>query len=100
MCFHGMVTLRQLVFVGRAIAGSNSKTPSRRSRSLFGYRNRACPVPHRAALGRVTEDGGLELSAAVRCFAVHLDSRRATVRCPSCGKVREFRGMTVFSSKS
>lgn len=68
------------------------------SRSLFRCRNRVCPVPHGAALGRVTSDGGLVLDSAVVGFRCYLDTRRAVVMCPACGEIREFRGAAVLSA--
>lgn len=67
------------------------------SRSLWRCRNRDCPVSHGAALGRLTSDGGLVLAPEVVQFAVHLDTGRATVCCPHCGSVRDFRGGSIFS---
>jgi hypothetical protein len=68
------------------------------SRSLWRCRNRECPVPHGAVLGRITADGGLVLSAAVHTFQAFLDTRRAMVGCPACGSVREFRGPAVMAA--
>jgi hypothetical protein len=68
------------------------------SRSLWHCRNRDCPVPHGAVLGRVTKDGGLVLAAEIVTFRVFLDTKRVVVCCPHCGRAREFRGSTVFSS--
>jgi hypothetical protein len=67
------------------------------SRSLWRCRNRDCPVPHGAVLGRVTKDGGLVLDSAVSTFQVFMDTRRAIIGCPACGFVREFRGPAVAS---
>ena len=67
------------------------------SRSLWRCRNKACPVPHGAVLGRLTADGGLVLDPAVRAFRCYLDTRRAVVACPGCGAEREFRGAAVHS---
>ena len=67
------------------------------SRSLWRCRNRDCCEPHGAVLGRLTVDGGLVLDPGVMKFRVYLDTRRAVVSCPSCGRSREFRGPGVFS---
>ncbi len=69
------------------------------SRSLWRCRNRACPDPHVAALGRLTNDGGLVLDPAVTSFRAYLDTRRTVVCCPACGAEREFRGSAVFSPR-
>lgn len=66
------------------------------SHSLWRCRNRDCPVPHGAVLGRVTADGGLVLDPAVRSFAAYFDTRRIEVVCPQCGMTREFRGIGVW----
>jgi hypothetical protein len=68
------------------------------SRSLWRCRNRECPVPHGAVLGRVTREGGLVLAAEVVAFKAYLDSKRIVVRCPHCGVAKEVRGAAVFSS--
>ena len=67
------------------------------SRRAWRCRNRACPVPHGAVLGRLTADGGLVLDPAVRSFRCYLDTGRAAVRCPACGDERAFRGGAVLS---
>ena len=68
------------------------------SRSMWRCRNRGCPVPHGAVLGKVTADGGLVLDPKVVTFRVYLDSRRASIFCPHCYRPREFRGTAVGSS--
>ena len=68
------------------------------SRSLFRCRNRGCPVPHGAVLGRLTADGGLVLDRAVTEVKVFLDARRGHLRCPACGAWREFRGSAVVTA--
>ncbi len=68
------------------------------SRSLWRCRNRACPVPHGAVLGRLTADGGLVLDSAVKSFRCYLDTRRAVVICPACQATREFRGGAVVAT--
>jgi hypothetical protein len=70
------------------------------SRSLWRCRNRACPVPHGAVLGRLTADGGLVLHSAVETYTIYMDTRRAVITCPRCGWAREFRGGALFSSPS
>jgi hypothetical protein len=70
------------------------------SRSLWRCRNRGCPVPHGAVLGRVTKDGGLVLDPALRAFQFYLDTQRMQVDCPECGAKREFRGKMVASTLS
>ena len=70
------------------------------SRSLWRCRNRACPVPHGAVLGRLTADGGLVLDPGVAGFRAYFDTRRAVVVCPACGATREFRGGAVFSGRA
>ncbi len=67
------------------------------SRQDWRCRNPACPVPHGAALGRLTADGGLVLDPAVRAFRCYLDTRRAVVACPACGAWKEFRGAAVLA---
>jgi hypothetical protein len=67
------------------------------SRRLLRCRNPACPIPHGAVLGRVTEDGGLVLDSTIDRFVIFFDTRKAAVFCPSCGSVREFRGTLVRS---
>ena len=69
------------------------------SRSLWRCRNRACPVPHGAVLGRLTRDGGLVLDPAVEHFRAFLDSRRCMIVCPACEAEREFRGGAVFADR-
>ncbi len=68
-------------------------------RSTWRCRNPGCGVPERAVLGTVTRTGDLELADDVAHFVVRLDAGRATVRCPSCGTSREFRGGAIFSSR-
>lgn len=63
-------------------------------------RNRACPAPHGAVLGRVTDDGSLVLDSATSDFKIYMDTRRVHVVCPACGTEREFRGAAVFSGRS
>lgn len=65
------------------------------SRSLWRCRNPACPTQGGTVLGRVTTDDGLVLDPAVRAFAVYLDTRKAVVTCPACGRKREFWGTAV-----
>lgn len=65
------------------------------SRSLWRCRNRDCPVPHGAVLGRVTADGGLVLDPAIRTLRCFLDTRKVILVCPACGVEREFRGKFV-----
>ena len=67
------------------------------SRSLWRCRNRACPVPHGAVLGRITREGGLVLNPQVNSFRVYLDSQRVAIVCPGCSQAREFRGVALFS---
>jgi hypothetical protein len=67
-------------------------------RSLWRCRNRDCPVPHGAALGRVTGEGGLVLDPTVERFSIYLDSQRAIVVCPACHEEREFRGTSIISN--
>ena len=69
------------------------------SRRDWRCRNRACPVPHGAVLGRLTEDGGLVLDPAATRFRVYLDTRRAVLGCPACGAEREFRGTALFGAR-
>lgn len=66
------------------------------SRSLWRCRNRDCPVPHGAVLGKLTRDRGLVVNVEVGQIAVHFDSRKAVVWCPCCGGAREFRDSSVF----
>jgi hypothetical protein len=47
-------------------------------------------------LGQLTADDGLVLRQSVDRFAVHLDTRRATVWCPVCGARRAFHGVAVI----
>lgn len=70
------------------------------SRSVWRCRNRACPVPHGAVLGRLTADAGLVLDPTVTSFRAYLDTRRAMVACPRCGAGREFRGRAVVSARN
>ena len=70
------------------------------SRLLWRCRNRDCPVPHGAVLGRLTDDGGLVLHPAVETYNIYMDTRRAMIICPRCGQVRDFRGGALFSSPS
>jgi hypothetical protein len=70
------------------------------SRSLWRCRNPACPVPHGAVLGQVTEGKlGLVLDPAVRRFRAYLDTRKTEVVCHECGTTRTFRGSAVFSER-
>jgi hypothetical protein len=69
------------------------------SRSTWRCRNAECAVRHGAALGTMTDLGGLELARDVVAFAIHLDTGRASVRCPACGIPRDFRGTAVYSSR-
>ena len=68
-------------------------------RNAWRCRNRGCGVRFGAPLGTVTPGGDLELAAGVDRFVVNLVMGRATVRCPSCGVGREFRGGSIFSSR-
>jgi hypothetical protein len=68
------------------------------SRREWRCRNRACPVPHGAVLGRLTADGGLVLVPAVAELKCYLDTGKAVVGCPACGAGREFRGSKVIAS--
>jgi hypothetical protein len=68
------------------------------SRRLWRCRNRACPVPHGAVLGRLTAEGGLVLDPAIFGFRCFLDTRKVILICPACGATREFRGNAVISS--
>lgn len=68
-------------------------------RNAWRCRDRGCPVPHGADLGSVTPAGDLELAAGVDQFVIELAVGRATVRCPSCGTGREFRGGSIFSAR-
>ena len=67
------------------------------SRHEWRCRNRWCPAPHGAVLGRLTGDGGLVLDPAVAEFRCFLDTRRAVVVCPGCGVEREFRGGAILT---
>ena len=69
------------------------------SRREWRCRNQCCPVPHGAVLGRLTADNGLVLDAAVASFRCYLDTRRAEVRCPACGTIREFRGGSLIGPR-
>jgi hypothetical protein len=69
------------------------------SHSLWRCRNRDCPVPGGAVLGRVADGGGLVLAAGVDKFRIFLDTRRTIVTCPGCGTEREFRGAAIFSTE-
>ena len=68
------------------------------SRRLLRCRNPACPVPHGAVLGRVTEDDGIVLDGAVTTFAVYLDTQRVRIQCPACGASRNLRTRMVRAS--
>lgn len=68
------------------------------SRHDWRCRNPGCSIAHGAVLGRVTAEGGLVLDPGVGRFAVYIDTRRATIWCPTCGSVREFRGTAVMTS--
>ena len=68
------------------------------SRSLWRCRNRECPEPHGAVLGRVTREGGLVLQFEVAKFVAYLDTKRVSVTCHVCGVPREFRGRALYSS--
>jgi hypothetical protein len=68
------------------------------SRSLWRCRNRECPVPHGAVLGRVTADGGLVLDPGVMTFRAYLDNRRVAIVCPRCGQQRQYRGDALYSA--
>ncbi len=68
------------------------------SRSLWRCRNRDCPVPHGAVLGRITGDGELVLAPAVKTLRCYLDTRRAIVECPHCRTERVFRGNAVVTT--
>lgn len=70
------------------------------SRALWRCRNRECPTPHGAVLGRVTAEGGLVLDPGAQIFAVYVDTRRTIIICPHCGSRRDFRGSAVFSPRS
>lgn len=69
------------------------------SRRRYRCRNVACPIAFGATLGFIAGSGELELAMDVVGFAVHLDTRRATIRCPACGSIREYRGSSVFSGR-
>lgn len=66
------------------------------SRSVWRCRNRDCPHPHGALLGRLTADEGLVLDERVLNVRAYLDTRRAVVTCPACGTDREFRGSALY----
>ncbi len=66
------------------------------SQRFLRCRNRACPVPHGAVLGRLTEDEGLVLDSHVHTFRARLGSGRVVVDCPACGTEREFRGTALY----
>jgi hypothetical protein len=70
------------------------------SRALCRCRNRDCPVPHGAVLGRVTEEGGLMLGPKVTNFRCYFDTRRVIVVCPACAAEREFRGLMLTSART
>ena len=70
------------------------------SRREWRCRNRACPVPHGAVLGRLTADGGLVIDTSVVAFRCYLDTRRAVVACTVCGAEREFRGSVIVASRA
>ena len=70
------------------------------SRREWRCRNRVCPVPHGAVLGRLTAGGGLVLDPAMVAFRCFLDTGRAVLECPCCGAEREFRGGAVFSGRA
>jgi hypothetical protein len=65
------------------------------SRSLWRCRNRACPVPHGAVLGRLTRDGGLVVDGHVRGVSAYFDTGKVDVACPYCSVLRSFRGRWV-----
>lgn len=68
-------------------------------RTAWRCRNRGCPVPHGAVLGTLTRGGDLELATGAAEFAIQLVLGRATVRCPACGRCRDFRGGSVYSAR-
>ncbi len=68
-------------------------------RTMWRCRNPGCRVQFGATLGALTRSGDLELAPGVERFVVELVVGRATVRCPSCGAGREFRGGSVFSAR-
>ena len=68
-------------------------------RTSWRCRNPGCPIRFGTPLGSITPAGDLELAAGVDRFVVNLVMGRATVRCPSCGAGREFRGGSVFSAR-
>ena len=70
------------------------------SRRLFRCRNTSCPVQFGATLGVIARSGQLELAEEVSAFAIHLDTRRATIRCPACGRPRDYDGTSIFSRRS
>ncbi len=65
------------------------------SRREWRCRNRECAVRGGAVLGKVTLSGDLVLAPAVAAFRCFLDTGRAVVACPACGREREFRGGAV-----
>ncbi len=68
-------------------------------RTMWRCRNPGCRVQFGSTLGALTRSGDLELAPGVERFVVELVVGRATVRCPSCGAGREFRGGSVFSAR-
>ena len=68
-------------------------------RTMWRCRNPGCRVQFGSTLGALTRSGDLELAADTDRFVVDLVVGRVTVRCPSCGAGREFRGGSVFSAR-
>lgn len=66
------------------------------SRRLWRCRNRACPVPHGAVLGSLARDSVLVIDHSVLILQCYLDTRRAAVTCPQCGRVKDFHGTVVL----
>lgn len=65
-------------------------------RRLLRCRNRDCPVGGGAVLGRLTDDGGVVVSPCKGGVLAFLDSGRAEIRCPACGRPRDFLGRYVL----
>lgn len=67
------------------------------SRSLLRCRNPACPVPHGAVLGRISDGDVLILNPSVSRFSVYLDTGRIEVTCRACRQSRRFHGRGIRS---
>lgn len=65
------------------------------SRRLWRCRNRDCPVPHGAVLGRLTVEGILIVDESIQAARCYLERGQALIKCPACGHLKTYFGLAV-----